>query len=329
MHQAIKNIPGIKPVLRAYHQLLTYKVRGEFPANMSLHNYGTIAPQDLWILQFIENKHLLKDKSQATISMFSVFGLKMMMRLDNSDIKLFFARENVHRVNWKKYDDMCLNMSCIDLSIGFDIREEIKYLRFPLWIMWIFSPSVTYSDLKAFTERVNNPQNSSYDNRRFCSFVSSHDDIGRFELVNEIASIEKVDCDGKLFHNNDDLKWKFADNKLEYLRNYRFNLCPENSDYPGYCTEKIFEAISSGCLPIYCGSCNNPEPDILNRETICFVKLGEPNHNAVNQIAALNGSSMKYLEFAHQARLTKESPDIIFDYIRKLETTLTTIIKNV
>lgn len=329
MHKAIKSIPGIKPVLRAYHQLLTYKIRGDFPANMSLHNFGTIAPGDLWLLQFIENRQLLKNKPKTKLSVFSVFGLKTMMRLDNSDVKLFFARENVHRTNWKKYDDMCLDMSCIDLSIGFDIREEIKYLRFPLWIMWIFSPSVTYSDLKAFTERVNNPQNSSYDNRRFCSFVSSHDDIGRFELVNEIASIEKVDCDGKLFHNNDDLKRKFADNKLEYLRNYRFNLCPENSDYPGYCTEKIFEAISSGCIPIYCGSGNNPEPDILNQEAICFVKLGEPNHNAVNQIAALNGSSMKYLEFAHQARLTKESPDIIFDYIRKLETTLTTIIKNV
>lgn len=329
MHQAIKNISGIKPILRAYHQLLTYKVRGDFPANMSLHNFGTIAPGDLWLLQFIENRQLLKNKPKTKLSVFSVFGLKTMMRLDNSDVKLFFARENVHRTNWKEYDDMCLDMSCIDLSIGFDIREEIKYLRFPLWIMWIFSPSVTYSDLKAFTERVNNPQNSSYDNRRFCSFVSSHDDIGRFELINEIASIEKVDCDGKLFHNNDDLKRKFADNKLEYLRNYRFNLCPENSDYPGYCTEKIFEAISSGCLPIYCGSCNNPEPDILNREAICFVKLGEPNHNAVNQIAALNDSPMRYLEFAHQPRLTKESPDIIFEYIRKLETNLTTIIKNV
>ena len=329
MYQTIKRIPGINPILKSYHQLLTYKVHGDFPPNMFLHNYGAVAPEDLWILQFIEDRQLLKNKPKTKISVFSVFGLKTMMRLDNSDIKLFFARENVHRSNWSKYDDLCLNMSCIDLSIGFDIREEMKYLRFPLWIMWIFAPSVTYSNLKAFTERVNNPQNSSYDNRKFCSFVSSHDDIGRYELVNEIASIGKVDCDGKLFHNNDDLKRKFADNKLEYLRNYRFNLCPENSDYPGYCTEKIFEAISSGCVPIYCGSNNKPEPDILNQETICFVKLGETNNNTMNLIATLNDSPKRYLEFANQPRLSKESPDIIFDYIHKLETKLTTIIKNV
>lgn len=329
MYQAIKRIPGVKPFLRAYHQYKTYNVHGEFPNNMSLHNYGVTVPEDFWILKFIENKQLLVNKPYAKLSIFSVFGLKSMIRLDRSDIKIFFARENVHRENWKAYDDLCLKMPCIDLNIGFDLINEVRYIRFPLWIMWLFKPEVTYQELKEFTERVNNPNNSSFDGKKFCSFVSSHDDIGRLELVREISSVGVVDCDGKLFHNNDDLKQKFGDNKKEYLKNYRFNLCPENSNYPGYVTEKIFEAISSGCVPIYCGSNNNPEPEILNQEAICFVELGKKNPIAIETLSKLNCEKNQYLEFAQQPRLTQEAPDIIFDYILSLEKRLSAIINNV
>ena len=43
-------------------------------------------------------------------------------------------------------------------------------------------------------------------------------------------------------------------NKLDILSSYRFNLCFENTIYPYYCTEKIWNAILGGCLPIYYGS---------------------------------------------------------------------------
>ena len=42
--------------------------------------------------------------------------------------------------------------------------------------------------------------------------------------------------------------------KLELLAGYRFNLCPENTIAPYYCTEKIWHAIQAGPLPIYSGA---------------------------------------------------------------------------
>jgi len=41
--------------------------------------------------------------------------------------------------------------------------------------------------------------------------------------------------------------------KMDLLKNYRFNLCYENTIFPNYCTEKLWHAIASGCLPIYYG----------------------------------------------------------------------------
>ena len=41
--------------------------------------------------------------------------------------------------------------------------------------------------------------------------------------------------------------------KFEILQDYHFNLCFENTIAPYYCTEKIWDAIIAGCLPIYYG----------------------------------------------------------------------------
>jgi hypothetical protein len=45
-----------------------------------------------------------------------------------------------------------------------------------------------------------------------------------------------------------------VENKLETLRNYRFSLCFENSRFPGYVSEKIFDCFFTRTIPIYLGA---------------------------------------------------------------------------
>jgi hypothetical protein len=45
-----------------------------------------------------------------------------------------------------------------------------------------------------------------------------------------------------------------VDDKLAVLNKYRFALCFENAIFPGYVTEKIFDALIAGCVPIYYGA---------------------------------------------------------------------------
>ena len=62
------------------------------------------------------------------------------------------------------------------------------------------------------------------------------------------------------------------------MKQFKFNICPENSRANGYITEKIFEAIISGCIPIYYGggtpntneAKQSIEPEILNPEAFIF-----------------------------------------------------------
>ena len=60
-----------------------------------------------------------------------------------------------------------------------------------------------------------------------------------------------------------------VEDKHEVLKNYKFAFCFENSIFPGYITEKIFDVMFAGCIPVYCGA-----PDIKKIvPSDCFVDL--------------------------------------------------------
>nr|WP_272916661.1 glycosyltransferase family 10 [Helicobacter saguini] len=71
----------------------------------------------------------------------------------------------------------------------------------------------------------------------------------REEVFKALNEYKKVDSGGK-HANNIGFAIK---NKIEWLKDYKFNLCFENSSYPGYLTEKLFDAFAAGCVPIYWG----------------------------------------------------------------------------
>lgn len=68
----------------------------------------------------------------------------------------------------------------------------------------------------------------------------------------------------------------WRDLKIELLRDYHFNLCFENTNWPYYCSEKIWQAIQGGCLPIYYGEGNRIYDDFPADSFIDYAKLGSP-----------------------------------------------------
>jgi hypothetical protein len=68
--------------------------------------------------------------------------------------------------------------------------------------------------------------------------------------------------------SNGSYDWHTA--KIEILNGYRFNLCMENTNCDHYCTEKIWDAIHAGCLPIYYGK-NNRIYDDFPRDSFLDV----------------------------------------------------------
>jgi hypothetical protein len=63
--------------------------------------------------------------------------------------------------------------------------------------------------------------------------------------------------------------------KIQFLEDYVINICPENSIGDGYLTEKLFECVMSGCIPLYdgvfCSTGKLMEHDIFNTDRIIMV----------------------------------------------------------
>jgi len=285
---------------------------------------------DNWLRKFIFNREIIKINSKKTLSIFSVNGDRLAIDINRSNYKIFCTGENVH-VNdtpWEKYNDLLLNKKTIDLSLGFDNIEHEKYLRFPLWLMYAFDPEDNYETIKLKCQKLNQHKISPEERKKFCSFICRNDYFGdRLVMYNQINQINQIDCGSLFMHNNDDLKAKYNDNKIEYLKQYRFNLCPENSNNDGYVTEKIFEAISSGCIPIYWGSNNEPEPNILNKDAIFFIQNNIESPEIIYKIKRLNENPKLYKEFAEQERLLKNAPEVIYSFFENLEKKLIEIVK--
>ncbi|MUP44166.1 glycosyl transferase [Gramella sp. BOM4] len=61
--------------------------------------------------------------------------------------------------------------------------------------------------------------------------------------------------------------------KKDILRDYHFNLCFENTVYPKYITEKIWESIENKCLPIYYGGARSSIYEIFPQQS--FIDYSE------------------------------------------------------
>jgi hypothetical protein len=69
-------------------------------------------------------------------------------------------------------------------------------------------------------------------------------------LLFELSKYKRVDSGGRA-HNNIGY---LVDNKLDFINNYKFTICFENSEYPGYTTEKLVHPKLKDSIPIYWGN---------------------------------------------------------------------------
>lgn len=284
-------------------------------SRVKFFNFWPTSASDNWFYKFMETRGYFKKYPDLTISFFSVYGPKYLIDLNRSDIKIMYNAENVFRQLYRFMQYQDLAMSKVDLAMGFRDLSSPNYLRFPLWVMHMFKPDSTEEDIRKRCEKFTNQKISH--KKRFSVHVSRHDDALeiRSRIIKKLSSIERVDCAGSFMNNTNELKMKFGDNKIEYLKNYKFNICPENTDNRYYVTEKLAHAIMAGCIPVYWGANGNPEPEIFNQDAIIYWN----GDGSVEKIKELHQSDIKFKEFAGQPRLQPGAADLIIEMFKNFE----------
>jgi hypothetical protein len=192
------------------------------------------------LLKMVKNNVNIVEPSKADIIIFSCFGSEN--KKYNHCKKVFFTGENIRP-----------NLNDCDFSISFDFNDYGgKNIRIPLWYFYI-----DWFNVKSY----GNPQYlipvdylygenefTKKSKDKFCCTVFSRPEQLRFSTMNQISTYNAVDGFGKVHGRSLPDGERF---KLDVISNYKFNICFENSVYPGYFTEKLLHSKIAGCIPIY------------------------------------------------------------------------------
>ena len=320
-------------MLKIYSLLKEYRRQSLVTQDYPIHfyNFWKQDVEDIWFYGYFKSKGYFAQNPKLDIAFFSALGKRQMLTIDKivhlsgNRKRFFFSGENLHYDRFKDYQKHLLDDRTIDLALGFDEIADERYLRFPIWILEMFPPNSTTGDIKKVCHTLSQ-QKFTPERNKFCAMVSGNSRwLGeeshrlRNTLFNELNAIAPVDSAGKFLHNCDDLQTKFGDNKQQFLRQYAFFICPENSDERGYVTEKLFHSIEAGCLPVYRGSNNQPEPGVLNRDAIIFWNAEGDNTQNLAKIEELRTNKKLLKDFFEQPRLQPNAWEAVAGYFERLE----------
>lgn len=146
-----------------------------------------------------------------------------------------------------------------DYAISFDLGvESTNHFRLPYWMEMLDwshegvtgNANPRYGELLKISTLMSSLGDRYLKRGGSCALLSSHLREPRGSLFSALEKIVPTQGFGAFF--NKDIKNHHSSGflKRDILKDFSYNLCPENGLYPGYYTEKIPEAFYSGCLPI-------------------------------------------------------------------------------
>jgi hypothetical protein len=157
-----------------------------------------------------------------------------------------------------------------------------------------------------------------YSKNRFCAFVVSNPTAHiRNTFFQKLNVYKRVDSCGCAL-NNCGFTAPKGDAYLQFLQQFKFNICFENKSKPYYLTEKLHNAWLGGCIPIYYG-CPNVHT-WLNKDA--FLYLEDDSEEAMNRLIAriieLDNDDEKYMEMYRQPLIIGEIPQCMtIEHVQK------------
>jgi len=104
---------------------------------------------------------------------------------------------------------------------------------------------------------VSDPEKELASKTKFCNFLYSHKVPYREAFFSQLSKYKRVDAPGGSMNNMPGIDSLYTGDKWEvkrqFLSEYKFTIAFENDIFPGYQTEKLYDAMLAGSIPIYCG----------------------------------------------------------------------------
>jgi hypothetical protein len=172
-----------------------------------------------------------------------------------------------------------------------------------------FAPYILCNNL--YDRLVNRPFSNAPIPKKFCCFiVTNWGTECRNNMFEELCKYKKVDSGGK-FKNNIGyiVEGHYWDKQMiDFISQYKFIICFENTKEDNYITEKIINPFLAGCVPIYWGT--ESRNNTFNKNAyLSWDEINDPTYEKIiEEIKKLDNDDVAYLNMRN-APVFKEEFD--------------------
>lgn len=166
------------------------------------------------------------------------------------------------------------------------------------------------------------PSDSCVPSKKICAVIGNPRGCERNNILDELDKTIKVDYGG-MYKNNIGSKVKGnhgTPDILDFYKQYKFVIAMENSEGEFYITEKIYNALKAGSIPIYWGSPNVDK--YFNSKRFIWLKNSskEEMNRVINLINTMTDE--EYIKMANEPVFAKPFDEIVNDTVEEIRTLL-------
>ncbi len=198
------------------------------------------------------------------------------------------------------------NFKRSDYAISFDYLEDERHLRLPLYVFYFNEEYTLERLLKPKSE--NEIENLIKEKNKFCCFIVSNPKAQeRIHFFHQLSKYKKVDSGGRVLNN---IGFQ-VNNKLEFMKHYKFNIAFENSSYAGYTTEKVLQPKHVNTVPIYWG---NPLIDKeMNPKSFINFQDHQSFDRMIEEIIEADQNQDKFINYLSNPIFYDHQPNLYFN----------------
>ncbi len=211
-------------------------------------------------------------------------------------IRIYYTPENWLMPKYKE----------CDFSMSFEYWDDKRNLRLPNYVLYKITAEMLDKSKLDVQQIIDSKKG-------FCSMlVSNPNTRERNDFFHQLSKYKKVESGGKHLNN---IGGRVED-KMQFITNYKFNLCFENATHAGYTSEKIVEAMAGNSIPLYWG---NPLVHLeFNRNSFFNFLDYASADDMVADIIEHDQDDSKYYQKFIQPWFEKDVPNEYFDESRTL-----------
>ncbi len=237
--------------------------------------------EDNYFYNLLSKEYTVVISDDPELIFFSCYGEEY---LKYDCIRIFYSAENMRP-----------DLTGCDFAMTFDYMDDARHYRLPLYALYIEQKKKMHDLLTVKSEE---QSLASWNSKtKFCCMVVSNGLAKkRIDFFHALSKYKKVDSGGRYLNNVGGP----VDDKMSFIRDYKFVIAFENSSSPGYTTEKILEPMLAGSIPVYWG---NPliGEDFNDKSFLNYDDLGS-GEQLIESMLAMESDSTKAVAMLSQPK---------------------------